>query len=93
MLEREVESSLVSDVNNAGGKALKWSSPGLSGVPDRIVLMPIPEHHRELVAKYVKFVELKAPGEKPRPLQDRVCGWIRDMGFSVQVVDKKRSKL
>lgn len=38
----------------------KFVSPGQSGVPDRILVFP---------NGVVAFVELKAPGEKPRELQ------------------------
>ena len=62
---------------NIDGLALKFTSPGNVGVPDRIILRPIPEEHREIVARYVEFVEVKRPGERPRPKQqwwlDRLC--------------------
>ena len=78
--EREVERRLVEEVRKRGGKALKFVSPGHGGVPDRIVLLP---HGR------MGFVEVKAPGEKPRPLQVRVFGWLRKLGFIVEVVDSE----
>ena len=40
MLEKQVEQALTSAVKARGGLALKFVSPGVSGVPDRIVLMP-----------------------------------------------------
>ena len=33
------------------------------------------------------FVEYKQPGEKPEPLQDHVHGILREVGFTVFVVD------
>jgi len=60
MRERKIETMLVKQVKAAGGMALKLISPGMAGVPDRIVLLP---------GGRILFVELKAPGEKPRPLQ------------------------
>lgn len=40
MLEKTVEDYLVKEVKRIGGKAPKWVSPGNTGVPDRIVLLP-----------------------------------------------------
>ena len=33
------------------------------------------------------FVELKAPGEKPRKLQEMRMKWLRKLGFRTYVVD------
>ena len=60
MIEKQVEQALRKAVRDRGGLALKFVSPGLAGVPDRIVLMP---------NRRIAFVELKAPGKHPRPLQ------------------------
>lgn len=70
--------------------ALKFTSPGRRGVPDRLVLRPVPEAARELVAQYVRFVELKRPGEKPRPEQVREHARLRALGFRVDVIDSKQ---
>ena len=78
MLEKKVEGKLVAMVRNAGGKCLKFESPGTAGVPDRIVMMP----HGKLY-----FVELKAPGERPRPLQLAVHAEFESLGFTVRVLD------
>ena len=76
--EREIERKLVLKVKNMGGLALKFISPGLAGVPDRIVLLPKGK---------IAFVELKAPGKKPRPLQIRRMKQLKDLGFKVYVID------
>jgi hypothetical protein len=67
--------------------ALKFVSPGRRGVPDRLVLRPVPEAVRDLVAQYVRFVELKRPGEKPRPEQVREHERLRALGYRVDVID------
>ena len=36
--ESNVELYLVNKINSIGGLAMKFTSPGLSGVPDRLVL-------------------------------------------------------
>lgn len=78
MLESKIEKKLTELVRKCGGQSLKFVSPGNAGVPDRIVLMP---HGR------LHFVELKAPGEKPRPLQVAVYEEFRALGFEVEVID------
>ena len=60
MREKVIEQKLVQAVKQAGGLAVKFTCPGLSGMPDRLVILPM---------NYVAFVEVKAPGGKPRPLQ------------------------
>ena len=76
--EKCVEQILTKKVKSRGGLALKFISPGMSGVPDRLVLMP---HGR------IAFVELKAPGRKMRPLQIKRKGQLEALGFKVYCVD------
>lgn len=88
MLESKVEEKLCKAVKRAKGKAYKFVSPGVRGVPDRLCLYPIPEEHREIVAQYVQFVECKAPGKKPRPEQRREINRLRRLGFKAEVMDR-----
>jgi hypothetical protein len=76
--ENEIERRLAVSVKKMGGMAVKFTSPGLDGVPDRIVLLP---------GKKIAFVELKAPGKKPRPLQEKRMRQLKSLGFPVYVVD------
>ena len=78
MNEKFIEKKLVEAVKKMGGLAPKFVSPGLDGVPDRIVLLP----HGVLA-----FIELKAPGKKMRPLQVRRKRQLEKLGFSVYCVD------
>ena len=78
MRERDVERLLIRVVKRMGGVCLKWVSPGLDGVPDRILLLP---------GGQILFVEVKAPGERPRPLQLARMRMLRELGFRVEVVD------
>ena len=78
MREKTIEQNLVNKVKDAGGFAPKFMSPGMDGMPDRIVLMP---------GGRVAFVEVKAPGKKPRPLQERRHARLRQLGFQVYILD------
>lgn len=78
MREKEVEKQLVDRTKARGGLALKFVSPGFDGVPDRLVLLP--------KAK-LGFVEVKAPGKTPRPLQKKRMQVLRKLGFNVYALD------
>lgn len=78
MEESKIEKRLKKEIELIGGKALKFVSPGMSGVPDRIILLP----HGRIV-----FIELKAPGKKPRPIQIKRIKELKDLGFDVRVID------
>ena len=80
ILEREVERALIRAVKRAGGKCLKFVSSGCAGVPDRICLLP---------GGRVFFAEVKRPGGKPRPLQEKRHSELRKLGFEVYVIDGK----
>lgn len=76
--EKQIEQALVKAVKNMGGIAPKFVSPGFDGMPDRIVLM---------LDGHIGFVEVKAPGKKPRPLQQARHEMLRSLGFKVYVID------
>ena len=78
MREKVIERELVRAVKAVGGMCPKLISPGTDGMPDRMVLLP---------EARIGFVEVKAPGQKPRPLQERRHAQLRDLGFIVFVLD------
>ncbi len=78
MREKVIEQKLFQAVRRAGGLALKLVSPGFNGVPDRLLLF---------MGGRLAFCEVKAPGEKPRPLQVHRMEQLRKMGFRVYVID------
>ena len=80
MLEKHIEKYLVDKVKSLGGKAYKFSSPSNRAVPDRICCFP---------KGITIFVELKAPGKGPTPLQNKVHRDMRAMGQQVLVIDTK----
>ncbi len=76
--ERTLERKLAMAVKSSGGMALKFTSPGMAGVPDRLLLFP---------GGRMAFAEIKAPGKKPRPLQLAVHRRLSGLGFKVFVLD------
>lgn len=80
MQESSIERYLTQRVKALGGRAYKFVSPGNAGVPDRLVCMP---------GGKISFVELKAPGKKPRPLQVAAQEQLRRLGFVVETIDCK----
>ena len=71
---------MVKECRARGWLCLKLLSPSMAGLPDRMILTP---------GGRVYFVELKAPGQKPRRLQESVHNMLRQLGFSVCVLDSK----
>lgn len=78
MREKHIEKELAARTRAMGGIALKFTSPGFDGMPDRLVLLP---------GGRMGFVELKAPGKKPRALQMARHKLLRWLGFKVYVID------
>lgn len=78
MREKKIEQKLSLMVKKRGGICPKWVSPGFDGVPDRIVLLP---------EGCIAFVEVKAPGKAPRPLQIARHKLLRRLGFKVYILD------
>ena len=78
--EKEIERRLVKAVRDSGGLAVKFVSPGMAGVPDRLLLFP---------GGKAVFCEVKAPGKEPRPLQVRRMEQLIILGFRVYVADSE----
>ena len=79
--EKKLEQKLVKAVRDIGGLALKFVSPGCDGVPDRLILIAYGK---------VAFVEVKAKGKKPRPIQIRRINQIKNLGFLVFILDDEK---
>lgn len=78
--ESDIEEYLVRKVKEKGGLAIKFVSPSLTGIPDRLLLLP--------GGKFA-FVELKAKGKTPRPLQIKRMDDFKKLGFKCFVIDDK----
>ena len=76
MQESEIEKRLVREIRRLGGMAYKFVSPGNTGVPDRIVILP----------GVITFVELKTETGRLSPGQKRQIGKLQDLGMKVVVL-------
>ena len=76
MREKTIEQAIIRAVKSRDGECYKWT--GHAGVPDRIAMLP---------GGCIGFIEVKAPDEKPRPLQLSRHRRIRALGFKVYVID------
>lgn len=75
--EADLEKVLVDRVTNLGGLAWKFTSPGTVGVPDRIIL----------IRGKICFVEMKAPDQRMRRIQEWRKKQIEREGFDVYCLD------
>ncbi|WP_406712189.1 VRR-NUC domain-containing protein [Trueperella pyogenes] len=77
MRETTIEKALTQAVHMAGGLCLKFVSPGWAGAPDRLCLL----------AGTAVFVEVKAPGKHPRPIQTHRHHQLATQGFHTITID------
>lgn len=77
MKESKIEAFLKREVEKRGGRADKWTSPNLPGVPDRIVLLP---------GGRVIFVELKTEIGKLSGLQKWYHRQLQDLGMDIRTL-------
>ena len=80
MLEKEIEKALIDKVKLHEGLCLKFISPSMTGIPDRIILLPKGK---------IGFVETKRSGGEPRPIQKKRIKQFKNLGFKVYVLDSK----
>ena len=107
VMERDPEADHVASVSDEGGLSLKFTSPGRVSVPDRLDLRGVEEMREYLeslgvylsratcevaLAQAITFTECKAPGKKPTAAQLKEHERLRALGFTVNIVDNKRSK-
>lgn len=77
--EASVETHLVRRCQEQGWLCLKFTSPGTSGVPDRVVISP----------GSTFFVEVKRPGGSLRPLQRLRTERMRAAGATMLTVSTR----
>jgi hypothetical protein len=78
MREKNIEEKLTKVVKSMAGLSLKLNVHGFDGMPDRLVLLPNGK---------LAFIELKAPGKHPRPLQEKRKRQLEALGFLVFCID------
>jgi len=78
MREQMIEKKFTDAVKKMGGIAPKFVSPGLDGVPDRLLLFK---------GGVSAFVEVKALGKQMRPLQLKRKKQLEQLGFQVYCID------
>jgi hypothetical protein len=76
--EKVIEKLLVDTVEEHKGWAIKMICTFISGLPDRLILLP---------GGIIFFAELKSTGKKPSPRQLIVHEALRRLGFKVYVID------
>lgn len=72
----------MNQVAKMGGLCLKYTSPTLTGFPDRLILLP---------GGRAAWAELKSEGETPRPMQRVRIARLRRLGFRVGVCDTRKA--
>lgn len=76
MLESKLERYLTKKVKSKGGLSFKWTSPGVRGVPDRIIIF----------GGEVIFVELKTETGRLSKLQEYMVKTLQQNGCQVRVL-------
>lgn len=75
--EKSIERKLVEKTKSRGGIALKFSSPNVRGVPDRIILAP---------EGRIVFAEVKTATGKLTPLQQAMREKLEKLGFKYYLI-------
>ena len=83
MTEKQLEQKLKKEVEKLGGLCLKLTTPGFTGIPDRLILLP---------GGKVWFVEVKKPKAGSLAIrQNYVIQQLRGLGFGANVVSTEFS--
>jgi len=78
MLETFVQRSIVKHYRRLGYIVIRLRATDTAGIPDLLIL-------KDGIAS---FIECKAPGKEPTPIQLHKHEELRKEGFKVQVIDK-----
>lgn len=76
--EKLLEKKLVKSIKGLGGWCLKIPATHVTGIPDRLCLIPQGQ---------VVFVELKTTKKKPTKIQLLIHKKLRNIGFEVRIID------
>ncbi len=83
MKESKLEKYLSDQIKKLGGLCYKWVSPGVKGVPDRIVIFN----------ERVYFIELKSKDGKLSMVQKECIRSLRSAGADVRVIGSEEQLL
>lgn len=78
MLEKHIEQKFKKAVEATGGICLKLDPTTMVGIPDRLAILP---------GNHIAFIELKAPGKQPRPIQVHRHNQLRAIGCMIRTLD------
>ena len=76
--EKYLEKKISAEIKRIGGWSLKMLSTHLTGLPDRLCLLP---------GGRLFFAEIKTTGKKPKKIQILMHERLRNLGFRVEVID------
>lgn len=76
-LESAIQSRIIKRLEKEGALVIKLVLTNVPGIPD---LLALKDGH-------ATFIEVKRPGEKPRPLQLYRHEQLRNLGFIVEIMD------
>ena len=76
--EKVIERELQAEVKKLGGWALKMLPGQVSGLPDRLILLP---------GGRLFFAEVKTTKQKPRKIQIYIHNKLKELGFRAEVID------
>jgi len=78
MRESTLEAKVCTHAKRSGWACYKFVSPGHRSVPDRLFISPTGFHC---------YIEFKAPGKRPTPLQDRELRLLKDRNVAAEWFD------
>lgn len=76
-LESVIQARIIKRMEARGYYVIKLLLTNKNGIPDLLCLKD----------GKASFIEVKRPGEKPRPLQEYRHNELRELGFDVMILD------
>lgn len=76
-LEKKVQERIIKRYTDLGWMVIRLINTNKPGIPDLLLLKD----------GTARFIEVKRPGKKPRPLQEKRIAQLRAIGFQVEVLD------
>lgn len=77
-LESRIQARIIARYKSEGWLCVRLIRTNCNGIPDLLLLKD----------GQARFIEVKRPGMRPRPLQQHRIDQLRSMGFDCEVIDK-----